>query len=94
MTRSGQRAAAAIACVTALYEPKIAYRSTPAAPDDRLEVAEHRVERQVGDVPLRAAGPACVELDQADAGREPFERPAEDRDRPFGGVLLNGAAGR
>ena len=37
------------------------------------------------DVPLRAARPAGVELDQADAGREPLERAAEDRDRPFGG---------
>ena len=55
--------------------------------DDRLQVAEHRLEREIGDVALRVARPAAVVLDELEGRAEASEGASEDGNSPLTGEV-------
>src|SRR6516162_11232554 len=63
--------------------PEQAHLRQPGLADDRVQIRDHRLEREVGDVPLRMPGPPPVVVDQREPLRQLPEDPVQKRVLPF-----------
>ena len=70
-------------CGQELYWPQKADLRQPRLVDDRLQVRDHRLQRQVSDVALRVPGPPPVVVHQREPPRHLLEDPVQERVLPF-----------
>ena len=63
--------------------PQQADLRQPRPVDDSLQVADHRLQRQIGNIPLRMPGPPPVVVHQREPLGQLLEDPAQERVLPF-----------